>query len=387
MNEPTVVKRLHISGLTPQITQDHLRDRFKSFGTVLDLEVPGPNAFGEPRAFVYLNIETTPAQLRKCEWQFWKGRASLGFTELTSGLNIMSGAHWRGAQLRLAEAKPRWDVKYASGSASSSKVDEAKRARKRLRRAIVQTGGKHAQDMRLVTEPRGKFWKIENGHLVRPISMRPSHPLPPALSAETKEKVARRPMKRMPRRVIDPERWGAAHEVFPELDVEREDGWEFESADEEEEDDEGRVLLGHWRRGEESSPVYGRVQPSAEDLYATEESESEYDAGSRASSPMFPARDGSASPLFPNRDRLASPLFPSRADRERSASPLFPSRREERERSASPLFPSRAADGEREPSSPSEGAADAGSDRSVSPLFPTRMPRSGSSSPLFPSRT
>lgn len=378
MSEPTVVKRLHISGLTPQITQDHLRDRFKSFGTVLGLEVPGPNAFGEPRAFVYLNIETTPAQLRKCEWQLKTGEAALCRNQLTPGLNIMSGAHWRGAQLRLAEAKPRWDVKYASGSASSSKEDEAKRARKRLRRAIVQTGGKHAQDMRIVTEPRGKFWKIEDGHLVRPIAMRPSHPLPPALSSETKEKVARRPMKRMPRRVLDPERWGAAHEVFPELDVEREDGWEFEPA-EEEEDDEGRVLLGHWRRGEEESPVYGRVQPIAEDPYATEESESEYDAGSRASSPMFPARDGSASPLFPTRDRSASPLFPSRTDRARSASPLFPSRPQERERSSSPLFPSRAAADDDRSNSPS---------RSASPLFPTRTAeaRSGSSSPLFPSR-
>lgn len=77
MSEPTVVKRLHISGLTPQITQDHLRDRFKSFGTVLDLEVPGPNAFGEPRAFVYLNIETTPAQLRKCKCGKITGKAKL----------------------------------------------------------------------------------------------------------------------------------------------------------------------------------------------------------------------------------------------------------------------------------------------------------------------
>lgn len=78
MSETTVVKRLHISGLTPQITQDHLRDRFKSFGTVLDLEVPGPNAFGEPRAFVYLNIGTTPAQLRKCEWQSLEDDSYLG---------------------------------------------------------------------------------------------------------------------------------------------------------------------------------------------------------------------------------------------------------------------------------------------------------------------
>lgn len=312
----------------------------------------------------------------------------------------MSGAHWRGAQLRLAEAKPRWDVKYAAGSASSSQEDEAKRARKRLRRGIVQTGGKHAQDMRLVTEPRGKFWKVENGHLVRPIAMRPSHPLPPPLTAADKEKVPRRPMKRMPRRVIDPARWGAAHEVFPELDAQRENGWEFESADEEEEDEDGRVLLGHWRRGQEESPVYGRVQPIAEDLYATEESESEYDAGSRASSPMFPARDGSASPLFPDRDRSASPLFPSRTEQERSASPLFPSRPQGRERSSSPLFPTRTEAVERERSSsplfPSRPAGEAVEDedavqssRSASPLFPPRAieARSGSSSPLFPSRS
>lgn len=284
----------------------------------------------------------------------------------------MSGAHWRGAQLRLAEAKPRWDVKYASASSSSSKEDEAKRARKRLRRAIAQTGTKHAQDMRPVTEPsRGKFWKLENGHLVRPIAMRPSHPLAPTLGSAEKEKEPRRPMKRMPRRVLDPERWGAAHDVFPELDVVREDGWAFESADEdEEEDEEGRVLLGHWRRGEEETPVYGRLQQTPADdlyadLYATEESDSEFDAASRASSPMFPTRGGSA-----------SPMFPSRTDMERSASPLFPSRPQEgRERSASPLFPTRNGNEERE--------------RSPSPLFPSRPAeaRSRSSSPLFPSRS
>jgi hypothetical protein len=32
-------------------------------------------------------------------------------SSLTSGLNIMSGAMWRGTTLRLAEAKPTWNVR------------------------------------------------------------------------------------------------------------------------------------------------------------------------------------------------------------------------------------------------------------------------------------
>lgn len=308
----------------------------------------------------------------------------------------MSGALWRGAQLRLAEAKPRWDLKNVAGAASSSKEDEAKRARKRLRRAIVLTGGKHAQDMRPVTEPRGKFWKLENGHLVRPIAMRPSHPLPPPLNSGQKERVARRPIKRMPRRVIDPERWGASHEVFSDVEVEREDGWEFESADEDLEDEEGRVLLGYWRREDQETPVYGRVQPVIDDLWASEGSESDYDAQSHAESPMFPTRGGSASPLFPNRERSASPLFPTRRRDDRSTSPLFPSRPQEKERSASSSSPARAGDNERGrsatplfPSRPREEEGAAASSGSMSPLFPVRptVDRSGSSSPLFPPRS
>jgi hypothetical protein len=43
----TLMTRLHIGGLTPLITPDHLRDRFRSFGTVLDVETLGPDALGE----------------------------------------------------------------------------------------------------------------------------------------------------------------------------------------------------------------------------------------------------------------------------------------------------------------------------------------------------
>lgn len=63
----TVTKRLHIGGLTPTITPEHLRDRFRSFGKVLDVEEMGLNALGEPRPFAYITLETTPLQLRKCK--------------------------------------------------------------------------------------------------------------------------------------------------------------------------------------------------------------------------------------------------------------------------------------------------------------------------------
>lgn len=43
----TVTKRLHIGGITPSITTDHIRDRFRSFGTVHDVEEMGLDALGE----------------------------------------------------------------------------------------------------------------------------------------------------------------------------------------------------------------------------------------------------------------------------------------------------------------------------------------------------
>lgn len=62
----------------------------------------------------------------------------------------MSGATWRGTQLRIAPARPRWSDKLEAERRPPP--NEEKRKSKRLRRAIVREGGKHAQDMRLVTE-------------------------------------------------------------------------------------------------------------------------------------------------------------------------------------------------------------------------------------------
>ena len=42
-----VTKRIHVGGLTPSITPAHIQDRFKSFGTVLDVEELKADALGE----------------------------------------------------------------------------------------------------------------------------------------------------------------------------------------------------------------------------------------------------------------------------------------------------------------------------------------------------
>lgn len=57
---------------------------------------------------------------------------------------------WRGTQLRLAEAKPRFDVRLEKERVPVPRA-EAKRSSRRLKRGIVREGGKHAQNMSLVT--------------------------------------------------------------------------------------------------------------------------------------------------------------------------------------------------------------------------------------------
>ena len=46
-----VTKRIHVGGLTPSITPAHIQDRFKSFGTVLDVEELKADALGESAVF------------------------------------------------------------------------------------------------------------------------------------------------------------------------------------------------------------------------------------------------------------------------------------------------------------------------------------------------
>ena len=61
-----VTKRLHVSGLTPQISAADLTLRFSSFGKVKALDGLGKlDGVGQPRPYAYLTLETTKSQLAK----------------------------------------------------------------------------------------------------------------------------------------------------------------------------------------------------------------------------------------------------------------------------------------------------------------------------------
>ena len=64
-----ITKRLHISGLTPALSVDDIKQRFSSFGTVINLEGFGlTDGVGQPRKFGYVTVETTGPKLAKCAW-------------------------------------------------------------------------------------------------------------------------------------------------------------------------------------------------------------------------------------------------------------------------------------------------------------------------------
>lgn len=184
--------------------------------------------------------------------------------------------------------------------------------------------------------------------------MRPSHPLP--RPADAKPSLKTLPPKRSHCRVIDPRRWNPTHLAGGDLEGEVEapggEGWTFEEAEEDEEvDEQGRAIIGWWKKGEEVLQVVGRRPTVPGDAEWAGIAWS--DAG----------EDSDRSELFPAAARSASPLFPVHAQtatRDASSSPLFPARDIGRE--PSPLFPNRAAE---------PNKAESHSDAS-SPLFPTR---------------
>ena len=68
MAEDVITKRLHISGLTPSITQADLSQRLGSFGTLKALDGFGKlDSLGQPRKYGYATIETTKPKLARCE--------------------------------------------------------------------------------------------------------------------------------------------------------------------------------------------------------------------------------------------------------------------------------------------------------------------------------
>ncbi|KAG6867058.1 hypothetical protein C0993_007147, partial [Termitomyces sp. T159_Od127] len=204
--DATVVKRLHISGLTPALTSDDISRRLSTFGTVKAIDGFGlPDGLGQPRKFGYATLETTQGQLSRC-------------------LNLLSGSTWKGAKLRIGEAKPNFAERLAAEREAASHQPPKKRRR---------YGGIEAADMSLITPEnvatRGGWTVTPLGRILRPMRMRPSHPLPPpkedkkmlskGKGGKLKKKV-REPDMRARRRTIDMTRYGSVHLKGMFLDME-----------------------------------------------------------------------------------------------------------------------------------------------------------------------
>ncbi|KDN39023.1 hypothetical protein RSAG8_09059, partial [Rhizoctonia solani AG-8 WAC10335] len=208
--------RLHISGLTPSISASDLKQRFSTFGDVRGVDEVGKlDGVGRPRKFAYLTLETTQPKLARC-------------------MNLLSGSTWKGAKLRIGEAKPDFKARHEREAnppppAPRPKLSVEARRRARLkfrlraRRLLRGTQGKQLKDMSLVTldtVSKHKGWRrTPLNHLIRPMSMRPLHPLPslrtkqPASKTKLKKKLNKRKFEltRAKCTVIDPARYGAVH--------------------------------------------------------------------------------------------------------------------------------------------------------------------------------
>ncbi|KAJ3117798.1 nucleolar protein 8 [Phlyctochytrium bullatum] len=114
-------RRLFVGGLTVTVTEKELRDRFKSFGTVIELErPPGSDGF---RGFSYITVSMTKASLQKC-------------------IAVYAKSTWKGMKLRIEEAKPGYLERLRKERAeqavlASNAFHEVPRSNRKRKRATV----------------------------------------------------------------------------------------------------------------------------------------------------------------------------------------------------------------------------------------------------------
>ncbi|KAF8552594.1 hypothetical protein OG21DRAFT_1498321, partial [Imleria badia] len=199
MSEPLLTKRLHISGITPAITPADLERRLSSFGKVKAMDGFGArNALGDPRKFGFVTMEIGPKELAKC-------------------LNVLSGSTWKGAKLRIGEAKPNFQERLAQVNSQPPRPV-------RLKRTHARNHGHPSFTLPLTplsatAAASTPGWiATPSGRVVRPMRMRPERPLEPIRSelgaSKVKGKVKKRvkpPPARARRRLIDPTKWDSVY--------------------------------------------------------------------------------------------------------------------------------------------------------------------------------
>ncbi|KAF5344916.1 hypothetical protein D9758_011588 [Tetrapyrgos nigripes] len=194
-----VTRRLHVSGLTPALSSSDISTRLSTFGTVKSLDGFGKlDGVGQPRKFGYVTLETTPQALKRC-------------------LTTLSGSTWKGARLRIGEAKPD----YAERLQKERDAAEAEPPKKKRRVHHGKYSAVLAENVDLVTREnvtgRSGWKEMPSGRIVRAMRMRPERPLPELPGKDVKKVVAkkkkriREPDSRARRRKIDVTRWDGTY--------------------------------------------------------------------------------------------------------------------------------------------------------------------------------
>ena len=214
-------KRIHISGLNPiQCSVQDLHARFESLQLQV-LEVhnwpPGKNGVDQVQNWCFLTL---------------KGEAS----KIKRATEVLNGTIWKGSKLRIGSAKKeKWkegeqETKIEEEAEQSEEAEKKKRKKKKRSKAVESQ--KVNQPVTIKDVEAGEWgWKTTPaGHLLRPLHLRPSHPLPlpsarPVAETEGTEKKERkrkakstRALTRAKRVTVDPSRYGAVHLAGPILD-------------------------------------------------------------------------------------------------------------------------------------------------------------------------
>lgn len=149
-------------------------------------------------------------------------------------MNVLSGSTWKGAKLRIGEAKPDYHERIFLEKAAAESEDTARPRRKRSRLASRGVQARHARDMSLVTpsnvHQRPQWSVTPLGRLIRPMRIRPARPIGLPLDVlkaqnqntsirsqggkegrKRRRTAASTPPTRARRLTVDPLRWGSTH--------------------------------------------------------------------------------------------------------------------------------------------------------------------------------
>ena len=241
---------------------------------------------------------------------------------------MLSGAIWKGAKLRVGEARPIWTERMALEREKQSAAlrDEAARQQERHKKWLrkhpwigVQAPSMEPVDRERVeqgewvratlvydrADPQG--WKVTpTGHLVRPMHMRPLRPVPRPDDARGPKTASHSVAVRASRLTLDPTRYANVHltdKLLGAGDAEAQGVWECQETDEPGSvvwlcrDAEGRVIHG------ETVPLRQRVvdeQAQRDALTLRKQVQSDWDAEQKSmrhhtqASQAVPAEDAAA---------------------------------------------------------------------------------------------